>query len=92
MTNAPDDYREPKITTVPAKKSSASYIPWLLLALGILVFLAWLFGAFDTNNRVETGATPASNRQRTTCFTATCKWKCAGQLNVFSGTVQFGNY
>ena len=61
MTNAPDDYREPKITTVPAKKSSASYIPWLLLALGILVFLAWLFGAFDTNKRIETGATqPAS--------------------------------
>ncbi len=57
MTNSPDDYRDPKITTAPAKTSATSIIAWLLLALGILVLLAWLFGAFDRNDTVAPDTT-----------------------------------
>ena len=67
MTNTPNDYREPKITTAPAKKSAMGILPWLLLALGILVLLAWLFGAFDHRNTTATETTmPVTTTQPTT--------------------------
>ena len=51
MADAPNDYREPKVTAAD-KKSSGSIIPWILLALGILALLAWLLGAFDGDDDV----------------------------------------
>ena len=51
MADAPNDYREPKVTTTE-KKSSGSIIPWILLALGVLALLAWLLGLFGGEEEV----------------------------------------
>lgn len=59
MADAPNDYRDPKVTAAPAKKTATNYIPWIIGALVLLALLAWLLGAFD--NDAETVAVPAND-------------------------------
>lgn len=59
MANSPNDYRDPKVTAAPAKKSMSDYLPWIIAALIALALLAWFLGAFSSDD-AEVATNPTS--------------------------------
>ena len=64
MADAPNDYRDPKVTTTTEKKSNlAGIIAWTLLALGIIVLLLWLLGLFGDDEEVVVAPAPTTQTE-----------------------------